>query len=99
MQRMTPWLSDLEIADLCAGLKQPAAQRRYLKSLGLVVKSKPNGQPIVFRSDIEAIHAASAGSRRKAAQPKESQPDEAALLALIASKKGGCRRAKADLAA
>ena len=95
---MTPWLSAPEISDLCAGLKQPAAQRRYLKSLGLVVKSKPNGQPIVFRSDIESLHVSTGTVRRKAARPTDSQPDEAALMALIASKKGGCKRpAKAEV--
>lgn len=46
---MTPFLTDAEIDELCNGLTQPAARVRYLRSLGLTVKTKPNGQPIVGR--------------------------------------------------
>jgi len=37
-----PYLTDLEVADMCAGLTQPAAMIRYLRSLGLRVDKKPN---------------------------------------------------------
>lgn len=52
---MTPWLSDDEIHDLCAGLTQSAAQARYLRRLGLTVREKPNGRPLILRAEIEAL--------------------------------------------
>ncbi len=52
---LTPFLSDAEVADICTPLVMPAAQRRYLASLGLLVKSKPNGRPLVARSEIERV--------------------------------------------
>ena len=52
-----PWLSDDEIADLCAGLKQAAAQIRFIRQMGLPVRTKPNGRPLVMRADFEALQA------------------------------------------
>lgn len=49
------YLSDAEIADLCAPLTQPAAQVRYLQQLGLQVAKKPNGRAVVVRSHAEAV--------------------------------------------
>ncbi len=49
------YLSDEEIADLCAPLVQPAAQVRYLQRMGLTVAKKPNGRPVVVRSHAEAV--------------------------------------------
>lgn len=40
---MLPWLSAEEIADLCEGLTQPAAQARFLAKLGIEAKRKPSG--------------------------------------------------------
>lgn len=54
---MTPWLSDEELADLCDGLKQSAAQARYLRRLGITVREKPNGRPLVMRSELERLAA------------------------------------------
>ncbi len=69
-----PWFSDAEVDDLCTGLKVNAAKVRHLESLGLTVKQKPNGRPLVMRSHAEltlsgikvaqlAIEAASDTSR------------------------------------
>lgn len=44
-----PYLTDLEVSDMCAGLTQPAAMIRYLRSLGLRVDKKPNGRPLAWR--------------------------------------------------
>lgn len=51
----TPFLSDAEVAEICAPLTMPAAQVRYLLTLGLLVKRKPNGRPLVARSEIERV--------------------------------------------
>lgn len=49
MQHPPPYLTDDEIAEICAPLKMPSAQRRHLERLGLIVKAKPNGKPLVAR--------------------------------------------------
>jgi hypothetical protein len=46
-------LTDAEIADICRPLTQHAAQVRYLRALGLTVQRRPDGSPIVRRSDWE----------------------------------------------
>lgn len=49
------FLTDDEVAALCAPLKQPAAQVRFLRASGLTVTVKPNGRPAVVRSHAEAV--------------------------------------------
>jgi Domain of unknown function (DUF4224) len=51
----TPFLSDAEVIDTCAPLVMPGAQCKYLASLGLLVKRKPNGRPLVARSEVERV--------------------------------------------
>lgn len=51
-----PFLTDEEIAGICDPLVMPAAQRRYLSTnLGLMVKEKPGGKPLVARSEFERV--------------------------------------------
>lgn len=50
-----PFLSDDEIRELCDGLQLPGAQCRYLARLGLLVNRKPNGRPLVARSEFERV--------------------------------------------
>ena len=50
---MTPWLSQSEIDDLCEPLKQSAAQLRFIRGLGITVRKKPNGAPLVMRVHFE----------------------------------------------
>lgn len=52
---MTPWYTDREIDDLCAGLTNNAAMVRYLRAQGLTVNQKPNGRPLVMRAHAEAV--------------------------------------------
>lgn len=67
-----PDLTQDEINAICAGLSQYAAQCRYLRSLGLRVERRPNGQPLVARAEWErrlvttqAAPMASAGNAPK----------------------------------
>jgi hypothetical protein len=47
-------LTDAEVADICAPLRQGAAQLRYLRDvLRVPVARKPNGRPLVRRCDWE----------------------------------------------
>lgn len=47
-------LSDHEIDQICDGLTQNAARIRYLRRMGLVVRQKPNGRPLVNRAHYDA---------------------------------------------
>ena len=46
-------LTDDEVASICRPLKQPAAQIRYLSRLGVRVQRRPDGTPLVLRSEFE----------------------------------------------
>ncbi len=51
-----PFLTDVEIAGICDGLTNPSAQRRYLaEQLHLTVHKKPNGRPLIARSEFERV--------------------------------------------
>ncbi|MGN6581025.1 MAG: hypothetical protein ACTHJ1_13730 [Bordetella sp.] len=86
MTDLPPFLTDAEIADICAPLQQPAAQLRYLHRLGLNVKRKPNGRPLVGRADFEYVMG---GRKQPIADPTPPpvQPDVEALRAYFAQKK------------
>lgn len=89
-----PYLTDLELADICAPLVMPAAQLRYLRSLGLNVQRKPNGRPLLMRSELERVLGAGRmmpANDRGGGLPQSREPDLGALLQVI---QGG-RRGKA----
>jgi hypothetical protein len=68
---MLPYLSDAEIDDICAGLKQGAAKVRFLRDvLKVPVQRKPNGRPLVKRADWERVQP---GQNRPANGPKWSK--------------------------
>jgi Domain of unknown function (DUF4224) len=48
-------LSDSEIDEICSGYVQNAAKIRFLESLGLSVRRKPNGKPLVSRAQYEQV--------------------------------------------
>lgn len=66
------FLSDAEIDALCAPLKQPAAQVRHLRALGLTVSTKPNGRPVVIRSHAEKLLS---GMSNSSASSEVSKPE------------------------
>jgi hypothetical protein len=77
----TPWLTDAEIDALCDGLVQPAAMCKYLKAQGLAVRRKPNGRPLVLRSNVEEVLGGQPGKRKPAKAPSAApQPDAAGLV-------------------
>jgi hypothetical protein len=47
-------LSDNEIDNICDGYIQSAAKVRFLQSMGLIVRRKPNGRPLVNRNHYDA---------------------------------------------
>lgn len=80
---MTHWLTPAEIDDLCEPLTQHAAQIRHLKKLGLTVKVKPSGAPLILRSHFESVMQPA-----KKRIPTKTAPDSKGLL-LAFSRTGG----------
>lgn len=79
----TPWLTDAEVDDMCAGLRQNAAKIRYLRdALKLPVRTKPNGKPLVPRASCEAALEGLPADRRRRARPERQpvQPNTAGLV-------------------
>lgn len=86
-----PFLTDEEIKGICEPLIAPTAQCRYLRRLGLLVNEKPNGKPLVARSEFERVlGAARFGLSDPAAQPVG--PDREAMLEYLGSRKPRARR-------
>lgn len=50
-----PWFTDTEIDDMCDGLTNNAAKVRHLESMGLTVKRKPNGRPLLLRKHASVV--------------------------------------------
>lgn len=70
---LTAALTDAEIDEICAGLKQNAAKVRYLRDvLKLCVSRKPNGRPLVSRTEWDR-RALQAQNTRPANGPKWSR--------------------------
>ena len=92
------WLSDAEVDDLCAPLRQPAAQVRFLRASGLMVTVKPNGRAAVIRSHAEAVLSgqrpapAAAPASPNTGQPASPQPNVDGFMRVI---QGGKRNAAA----
>lgn len=80
-----PFLSDSEIASLCDGLQLPGAQCRYLARLGLLVNRKPNGRPLVARSEFERVLGA--GRFGKAQNDASAGPNVTGLQDYLAKRK------------
>lgn len=84
----TPFLTDDEIAGLCDPLVAPAAQIRFLRRQGLLVSRKPNGKPLLMRSELERV----LGAERFGATAQNAgraQPNRAALMQVIQGGKRG----------
>lgn len=63
-------LTDAEIDNICDGYTQNAARVRYLRAMGLTVRQKPNGRPLVNRAHYDAVMGCAATQ----AAPADSQP-------------------------
>jgi hypothetical protein len=71
----SPILSDDEIDEICAGLKQGAAKVRFIREvLKVPCERKPNGRPLVRRVDWERRHPAAPEGAPARWQPKWSKP-------------------------
>jgi hypothetical protein len=89
----TPWFTDAEVSGLCDGLVAPSAQIRYLQRLGLLVQRKPNGRPLLLRSELERVLGAARMGQPAQNGQQTQQPNRAALMQVI---QGGKRGAQAQ---
>lgn len=80
-----PFLSDDEIAGICDGVRLPGAQVRHLAKLGLLVNRKPNGRPLVARSEFERVLGA--GRYGGAQNDASSSPNVIGLMQHLAKRK------------
>lgn len=65
---MNPDLTNQEIDEICDGLTQNAARVRYLQRMGLTVRVKPNGKPLVNRAHYDAAMNGAATVASRAAR-------------------------------
>lgn len=75
-------LTDAEIADITCPLKQGKARCKYIReNYGVLVKEKPNGQPLVGRAEFEAalLHRSRAGGLSPKGEAQIITPDWHAL--------------------
>lgn len=83
------WLTTSEIDDLCDGLRRNHDRLVFLKSLGLSVKEKPNGHPLLLRSNVEAVLGGVPSQKTgRSRQSGEAIPDRAALVEHLKEKNG-----------
>ena len=86
---MTPpmFLTDAEISEICEPLKSSAAQKRFLRSLGVVVNEKPNGKPLVVRSHIEWVLSGRLGFGTAPAFDPRTQPNVEGMIKHLSERK------------
>ena len=77
---MTPWYTDAEIDDLCAGVQTNAVKARRLRAMGLTVTLKPNGRPLVMRTHAEAVLSGLQQIQSTAAAAERVKPNRDALV-------------------
>lgn len=66
---MLPYLTDDEIRDLCRPLVMRAAMVRHLQAMGLQVRRRPDGWPIVGRAHFEQVCGARVQTQEPAERP------------------------------
>ena len=87
---MNPWLDDATIDDMCAGLSNNAAKIRRLRAMMLTVARKPNGRPLVLRSNVERVFGGVPQATLIGGMPARPAPttNRDKLLLLIGGKGG-----------
>ncbi len=68
---MKPYLTDEEISEITEPLTQGAARIKFLRRLGIKAEPKPNGQPLVWRADYEALRRPAAANDSQAERTRD----------------------------
>jgi hypothetical protein len=87
-----PFLTDAEILEVVAPLKQPAAIVRWFLKNGFIgVKVRPNGMPLITRAHFDAVTVGGQPSRQDQ-QPEGEQPNVPAYLERLEKRSKSARR-------
>jgi hypothetical protein len=79
MTQLSPNLTDAEVLAICEPLKLGGAQCKFLERLGMIVKRKPNGRPLIARGEFERVMI----GKQVDAKPSGTQPNVVALMSLV----------------
>ena len=85
-----PFLTDSEVAEICSPLVRATAQCKYLANvLKLKVHAKPNGRPLIARSEFERV----IGADRvvKIANDPQQAPNVTGMMAFLEGRKHGTK--------
>jgi hypothetical protein len=85
MNVVPPFLTDEEIAAMCDPLVLPGAQCRYLAREGYLISRKPNGRPLLARSEYERVKGAARFG--KAQNDASTGPNVTAMNEFLAKRK------------
>lgn len=88
---LPPYLTDAEIDEICAPLKIGAAKRKRLERMGMLVKTKPNGRPLVARAEFERVMTGSPVNAAAQANSGISGPNVLGLQDYFRRRKHGSR--------
>ncbi len=81
------FLTDAEIAEICAPLKSSTAKKRFLRAFGMVMNEKPNGKPLVVRSHAEWMLSGRIGPSVAPAFDPRTQPNVKGMLEHLSKRK------------
>lgn len=90
---MSQFLTEVDLFDL-TGLKQPAAQARYLRSKGYLFDCNIRGVPRVLWSQVQARQTAESDRLAPTKVDAKNKPNSEALLHLINQRKKTVKRDK-----
>lgn len=82
---LPPYLTQEQVDEMTEPLTRPADQCRVLREMGFCVKQKPNGRPLVARSNFETVMNGKPAEN----DPQASggpEPDAGALITLMGRK-------------
>lgn len=81
----SPFFADDEIAAMCDGVSLPGAQCRHLERMGMFFTRKPNGRPLLARSEFERVLGA--GRFRVAQNDTSAGPNVRGMQEFLAKRK------------
>lgn len=86
-----PYLTDEEIDEICAPLKIGAAKRKRLERMGMLVKLKPNGRPLVARVEFDRVMTGGQVEASSSSNPEITGPNVLGLKDFFMNRKHGTR--------
>jgi hypothetical protein len=75
-----PYLSDNELREIANPLRQPAAIVRWFKREGFEVRTKPNGMPLISRTNFDLVMSGHAVTATESSADAGNTPNVAAFL-------------------